>query len=76
MAMNREDCQVGMEVLYEPSPGHKFKGTVASQPWELYGGTWVTKLVFMERGYSDHTGKKTGTVHAAALARLEPYAKE
>lgn len=70
--MDPKNCRVGMTVLYEPSPGHKFRGTVAYAPWQLASGHWVTKLVSMEPGYAEFTNKSSNTVHAAALARIEP----
>lgn len=55
---------------YSPSPGHEFTGMVAEAPWQLGVGQWVTKLVDMEEGYGDFTGKngdKAHTVFAASL---------
>ena len=48
--MAPEDCKVGTEVLYEPSSFHRFRGTVAAEPWQLGEGTWVTRLEGMEDG--------------------------
>lgn len=71
--MNPEDCKVGLCVWYEPSPGRKFLGIVAEDPWQLGHGTWVTKLRGMEPAYAEFThksGDKATTVFAAALCRL------
>lgn len=73
--MKPEDCKAGMEVLYEPTQYRRFRGFVDAEPWQIGEGTWVTKLVGMSDAYLCYTGKSERTVHAAALARIEPYEK-
>jgi len=67
----------GVVVLYEPSPGHRFLGVVASEPWSLGDGTEVAHLERMEAGYATFTGRPAGTatVKAAALSRLTVVAE-
>lgn len=50
-------------------------GIVSCDPWQLGSGHWVTKLVDMEPGYAEYTGKKgdkATTVYAASLGSIEP----
>lgn len=71
--MNPKDILVGMYVQYSPSPGLWFGGVVDKEPWQLWCGTWVTKLKDMEPGYAVAThesGDKATTVFAASLARM------
>lgn len=71
--MKPEDVIPGSRVKYSPSPGHEFVGMVAEKPWQLGGGQWVTKLVDMEEGYGQFTGKvgdKSHTVFAASLSAM------
>lgn len=73
--MKPEECWLLRAVMYSPSPGHRFRGTVAEEPWQLGCGTWVTKLIHMEPAYAEFThktGDKATTVHAAALRSMEP----
>lgn len=68
--MAPEDVIPGAKVKYTPSPGHEFTGMVAEEPWQLGGGQWVTKLVDMEEGYGEFTGKKGDKAHTVFAASL------
>ena len=71
--MKPEDCKVGMRVLYEPSPGRRFEGTVCTKPQQLMPGTWVTFLTKMEPAYGRFKGMPNCEhVSAANLERIEP----
>lgn len=73
--MKPEDVIVGTRVYYTPISGRpqKFMGTVAEQPWQLGGGTWVTHLANMEPAYGEWCGNPNKTrVLSAALSHLEP----
>ena len=73
--MKPSQCLPGVFVSYEPSPGHLFVGMVATFPWQIGRGTWVTKLADMEWQYGEFTGKKGEkrfTVFAAALDSCVP----
>lgn len=74
MGIEPEQCQPGTRVLYCPSPGRWFTGVVATEPWQLGSGVWVTHLREMEPAYGLFTGKtgdKASRVHAAALTHLK-----
>lgn len=75
MAIELAEVFPGQQVWYSPSPGKWFRGFVASDPWELAPGVYVTKLEDMEPGYAEFTGKrgdKAKFVYAALLRRIIP----
>lgn len=69
--MKPSECVPGAYVCYEPSPGHSFRGMIATLPWQMGEGTWVTKLVDMESRYGRFTGKKGEKRYTAFAACLE-----
>lgn len=73
--MRPTECHIGDQVMYFPSRhGPGFVGTVAREPWQLWCGTWVTKLTDMQPEYAEFThksGDKATTVFAASLESCE-----
>ncbi len=69
--MKPSECVPGAYVCYEPSPGHSFRGMIATLPWQIGEGTWVTKLVDMESRYGRFTEKKGEKRYTAFAACLE-----